>query len=73
MTNQETRNNENTVAQKSKTKIKKVIERVSSSLAYKVAVVAAVTVGGLLALGGLYRVLAWTMQGWNELSATFKK
>lgn len=72
MTNQPSNNNSNGTAQRAKTKIKKVIDRVRNSTLYKVAVVAAVTVGGLLALGGLYRVLAWTMQGWNQLSATFK-
>lgn len=72
MTNQQSNNNGTGTGQRAKTRIKKAIDRVRNSTFYKVAVVAAVTVGGLLALGGLYRVLAWTMQGWNQLSATFK-
>jgi cation transport ATPase len=72
MNTQQTINRTADAAQTVKTKIKKVIEKFQESFVFKVAVVAAVTVGGLLALGGLYRVLAWTMQGWNQFSATLK-
>ena len=70
MTNQQTtkQNNSNSV----KTQVKNFFENLTATTAFKVAVVAVVALSGLLALGGLYRVLAWTMQGWNQFAATIK-
>jgi hypothetical protein len=72
MTNQQTTNKNNTFVN-GKTQVKSFFENLTATTAYKVAVVATVAMAGLLALGGLYRVLAWTMQGWNQLAATFKR
>ncbi len=72
MTNQRTTTNNNG-ASTAKAQVKNFFENLTATTAYKVVVVAVVAVAGLLALGGLYRVLAWTMQGWNQLAATFKR
>lgn len=72
MTNQQTTHKSNP-STNAKTQVRNFFENLTATTAYKVVVVAVVAVGGLLALGGLYRVLAWTMQGWNQLAATFKK
>lgn len=41
--------------------------------AIKIAAVGVGTVAILLAAGGLFRVLAWTISGWNEFKGTMKK
>lgn len=71
MTNQQTINKNKTV-NNAKASVRNFFENLTATTAYKVAVVAVVAVSGLLALGGLYRVLAWTMQGWNQFAATLK-
>ena len=38
-----------------------------------IAVVGTVSVALLLVAGGLFRVLAWTMSGWNEFKGAIKK
>lgn len=38
-----------------------------------IVVVGTVSIALLLAAGGLFRVLAWTMSGWNEFKGAIKK
>ncbi len=49
------------------------IENVQSSRILKIAGFAVGAVAGLFALGGLFRVLAWTTAGWNQFSTTLHK
>jgi hypothetical protein len=52
--------------------VKKTYNSIKKNKVVKVIRVIAVVVTGLVAIGGLFRVLTWVTKGWNQLTATMR-